>query len=91
MRRGDGAAFYEAMWDALTDYFGHRLNLAPGDVTLQTVTARLPREIDAVETLFSTIEQRRYGYQRDEESKEEMRELLRRFTRTLRTCERMKL
>lgn len=91
MHRRDGAAFYEAMWDALIDYFGHRLNLAPGDVTQQTVTARLKGESGAVEALFSTIEQRRYGLQSEEDSKEEMKDLLKQFTRTLRKCERMKL
>ena len=91
LRKKDEAAFYEAMWDALTDYFGHRLNLAPGEVTLQTVLTRVPRETEALEALFSTIEQRRYGLRSGDDSKEEMKALLRQLNHTLRKCERMKL
>jgi hypothetical protein len=91
LRRKDEAAFYEAMWNALANYFGHRLNLAPGEVTLQTVLARVPRETDALQSLFSTIEQRRYGLRSDNDSKEEMKALLRQLNATLRKCERMKL
>ncbi len=91
LRKKDEAAFYEAMWDALTDYLGHRLNLAPGEVTLQTVLARVPRETEALEVLFSTIEQRRYGLRSGDGSKEEMKALLRQLNATLRKCERMKL
>ncbi len=91
LRKGNEAAFYEAMWDALADYFGHRLNLAPGQVTLQTVLARVPREAEVLETLFNTIEQRRYGLRSGEGSKEEMKALLRQLNATLRKCERMKL
>ena len=91
LRKKDEAAFYEATWNALTDYFGHRLNLAPGEVTLQTVLARVPRETEALEMLFSTIEQRRYGLDSGNGSKEEMKTLLRQLNITLRKCERMKL
>jgi len=90
-KENDEAAFYEAMWNALTDYFGHRLNLAPGEVTLQTVLTRVPKETEALETLFSTIEQRRYGLRSGEGSKEEMKALLQQLNTTLRKCERMKL
>lgn len=91
LRRQNSADFYEALWDALADYFGHRLNLAPGEVTLQTVLDRVPRETEALETLFNTIEQRRYGIHSGEASKDEMKALLKQFNATLRQCERMKL
>ena len=91
LRKEDEAAFYEALWNALADYFGHRLNLAPGEVTLQTVLARVPKETEALETLFSTIEQRRYGLRFGEGSKKEMKALLQQLNTTLRKCERMKL
>jgi hypothetical protein len=91
LRREDEAAFYEALWDALTGYFGHRLNLPPGDVTEQAVLSRIPQESEAIETLFSTIEQHRYATQTGHASKEEKKQLLRQLNTTLRKCERMKL
>ncbi len=91
MRQGDATGFYEALWDALTEYFGHRLNLAPGEVTLVAVTAKVPKNASELENLFHTIEQRRYGIQSAESSKDEMKLLLREFTATLKACERRKL
>lgn len=91
LRKKDETAFYEALWNALADYFGHRLNLAPGEVTLPTVLARVPKETEALETLFGTIEHRRYGLRSGEGSKKEMKALLQQLNTTLRKCERMKL
>jgi len=91
LRKGDGAIFYEALWAALTDYFGHRLNLAPGDVTLQTVLRHIPQEGEALGALFNTIEQRRYGLGDGTHSKSEMKSLLHQLTHTLKKCERIKL
>jgi hypothetical protein len=91
MRKNDEAAFYEAMWKVLTDYFGHRLNLAPGEISLSVVLERLPQEKEALETLFNTIEQRRYGFHGGALSKSEMKILLRQLTATLKKCERIKL
>jgi hypothetical protein len=88
----DSAAFHEALWDSLAAYFGHRLNLPPGDVTLQALIARIPGENEAIESLFNTIEQRRYGIQSGAaDTKDDMQRLLRQFTATLKQCERMKL
>lgn len=91
MRKQDEVAFYEALWDTLADYFGHRLNLPPGDVTLQTVLSRMPQQTEALETLFGTVEQRRYGLDAGTSSKTEMKTLLRQLTATLKKCERIKL
>jgi hypothetical protein len=92
MRKQDEAAFYEAMWDTLVEYFGHRLNLAPGEVTLQSVLTQMPQEADSLTTLFNTIEQRRYGFQLEgDRPKDEMKTLLRQLTATLKQCERIKL
>ncbi len=33
IRAGDALAAHSALWEAVADYFGHRLNLPPGDVT----------------------------------------------------------
>ena len=92
LRAGDAAAFNEALWDALVAYFGHRLNLAPGEVSLPVVLNRVPAEHDAIRALFDAVEQRRYGVQSDaDESKADMKALLRELTATLKKCERMKL
>jgi hypothetical protein len=91
LHKQDKSAFYEALWNALTGYFGHRLNLAPGEVTLQAVLDRVPGETESIEALFNTIEQRRYGFDSREGSKEEMQHLLKQLSTTLRKCERMKL
>ena len=92
MRAQDEAAFHQAMWDALTEYFGHRLNLAPGEVTVQTVLARIPGETAEIEHLFNDIEKRRYGIRSDESNpKDEMKTLLRKLSSVLKHCERMKL
>lgn len=92
LRKRDEAAFYEAMWNTLTDYFGHRLNLAPGEVSLAVVAARIPRQAEALENLFNTIEQRRYGIQSGGgKPQKEMKALLKQLNATLRKCERIKL
>jgi hypothetical protein len=92
IRKKDEAAFYEAMWDTLVEYFGHRLNLAPGEVSLPVVLARLPQEGKALEHLFNTIEQRRYGFHSgNDKPRDEMKVLLRQLTTTLKKCERIKL
>ncbi len=91
LRKRDEAAFHEALWNTLADYFGHRLNLAPGEVDLQTVLARMPNESEALETLFNTIEQHRYGLGSGKSSKAEKKILLRQLAATLKKCERIKL
>ncbi len=89
LRKKDETAFYGELWDTLTTYFGHRLNLAPGEITLSIVLARLPQQAEAIESLFNTIEQRRYGIQSGGEKKA-MKNLLKQTTTTLRQCERVK-
>lgn len=92
LRKRDEAAFYEALWNAMAEYFGHRINLAPGDVSLQAVLKSFPTEQAAIEALFTAVEQRRYGIQPDAaNSKDEMKTLLNQLTTTLKTCERIKL
>lgn len=88
IRNNDPSQFYEALWNALIDYFGHRLNLSPGEVTQQTVCSRIPQEVDAIAHLFSTIEQRHFGY--GDHAAEDMKPLLKQMTETMRKCERAK-
>lgn len=91
LRKRNETAFHEALWNTLADYFGHRLNLAPGEVDLQTVLAQMPQESEALESLFNTIEQQRYGLGSGKSSKAEKKILLRQLAATLRKCERIKL
>jgi hypothetical protein len=90
IKSGDTAAFYEAVWNALTEYFGHRFNLAPGEVTLQSVLERIPDEDRAIEQLFSITEQRRYGIRDGERDPAEMKNLLRQLIALLKKCERIR-
>ena len=92
LRKKDEHEFYEALWNTLAEYFGHRLNLAPGEVTLAAVATVFPQEQAALNQLFNTIEQRRYGIQSSEKnSTKDMKTLLRELTATLKKCERRKL
>ena len=92
MRKKNEPAFYEALWNALAEYFGHRLNLAPGEVSLQAVLSTFPGVSEELEALFNTVEQRRYGIQSGQEnSKDEMKMLLNKLTSTLKACERIKV
>lgn len=91
IRHRDETGFNQALWDALSEYFGHRFNLAPGEVTKQSVLERIPEDTDDIATLFDTVEQRRYGLgTASEQPEEEMKHLLGRLNETLRKCERMK-
>ncbi len=64
---GQRAAFYEALADALRSYFGHRLNLPPGDVTgdvlqQRLVAARVEAALAAqVTALFELCDRERFG------------------------------
>jgi hypothetical protein len=95
-RKGDGAAFYDALWNALTDYFGHRLNLPPGDVTAATVLRALsragmdPEPIHALRHVFEQVEASRYGLP-VEKSPENMENLQNSLEQILRRCEKSKL
>jgi hypothetical protein len=90
LRKKEDALFYEALWNALADYFGHRLNLAPGEITLATVQTHFPSQTEVLQTLFETIEHRRYA-QGAASSDADKKELLKLLESTLRACERIKL
>jgi hypothetical protein len=63
----DASAFYNAMGSALSDYFGHRLNLSPGDVTGPVVLKALenaglsPEELTHLKELFERVDAERYA------------------------------
>jgi len=61
-KRADTRAFYDALWQALTGYFGNRLNLPPGEVTPLSLEPLLPpASFQAVCALLDQIEAGRYG------------------------------
>ena len=59
--------FFEALWQLLTGYFGHRFNLSPGEVSSDVVTRRLLASgwsidlVEEVRQLFEACELRRFG------------------------------
>jgi hypothetical protein len=67
LRDGDAPRFHEALWEALSSYFGHRLNLRPGEISGETVVGRLagagldPADLSRLEEIFSLSEQERFG------------------------------
>lgn len=67
VERGDASAFHEALWEALTTYFGNRLNLAPGEVARDRVVAAFaaaqvdPETLGAIGRLFDVCDEARYA------------------------------
>jgi hypothetical protein len=94
LSKQDEAAFYEGLWKALVEYFGHRLNWPAGLVTGEAVGRALQQQgLDEeqrqrVEKLFTACEQRRFAGVRS--GPEAMRRRLDDFRRVLKACERVK-
>jgi hypothetical protein len=94
-RRGDAAAFYDSLWNALADYFGHRLNFPPGDVTSSTVLQTMgragfdPEKINLLRTIFERVDACRYG-QPGETAPETMQKLQGSLEQILKQCEKAK-
>ena len=67
MTANDAKQFYEALWEAMSSYFGNRFNLAPGDVSSDKIDSAFARakfdgsERALVKNLFLTCEQARFG------------------------------
>jgi hypothetical protein len=67
LRDGDTVRFHEALWEALSSYFSHRLNLRPGEISREAVTARLaqggldPGDLSRLEEIFHLSEQERFA------------------------------
>lgn len=71
----DTSAFYEALGNALNSYFGHRLNLPPGNVTPPTVLQALQNagiQTERARALFEQIEAVRYGLAQPSQDTEQM-------------------
>ena len=96
-RKNDAAVFYDSLWSALAAYFGHRLNLPPGEVTstaaLQALTrAGFAREkINTLHKIFEQVEASRYGFLEDGKSPDTMEKMQSSLEQILKQCEKEKL
>lgn len=96
LRENNPSAFYEKLGDALSSYFGNRLNLAPGDVTPTIVLNALKSSkidlynIDDLQNIFEQLESIRYGVSSVTQSAEEMKKLKTRIENNLRTLEKLR-
>jgi hypothetical protein len=67
LRAGDSARFHEALWEALSSYFGHRFNLLPGEISRDAVAERLaraglgPAELAGLGEIFRHLERERFA------------------------------
>jgi len=97
--KNDRAAFFEALFDAISSYFGHRLNLAPGEVTSDIVHRAMQKAglentvLSQIDALFERCEVERFGATNTESEssdKNEMRDLLTTLHNVLKACEKAK-
>lgn len=95
-RQGDAPAFYDSLWNALADYFGHRLNLPPGDVTSHTVLQAMvragfdPEKTNTLRVIFDQVDANRYG-RPESASPENMEKLQDGLEKILKLCEKTKI
>lgn len=101
LREGDPAAFQEALWQALCRYFGHCLNLLPGEISGEAVIARLsqagiaPRDAARLGEIFRLSEQARFAPRSrtsgplSEEERQRLSALLEEFNGLMQACDRI--
>ncbi len=93
-KNGDAAAFYNALWNALADYFGNRLNLAPGEISAPIIFQTLENStlssetLDRLKELFHEVDAGRYSPVPPSTEKTEQQLLF--LTQTLKQCEKCK-
>ncbi len=92
-RKDDEQAFYDGLWTALTAYFGDRLNLPHGAISVHPVIEAMKQQgmddasLRALEELFNTCELRRYGHTASDPALR--RALLYSFRSLLKKCGRL--
>ncbi|OGV45145.1 MAG: hypothetical protein A2X46_11055 [Lentisphaerae bacterium GWF2_57_35] len=102
LAQGQRKAFFEALWEAMASYFGHRLNLLPGAVSIESIGAAMtrgrldPAKIAILRELFMRCEQERFGagaanMSISEEEKSELSRQLDLLNETLKSCERVRI
>jgi len=84
--KGDVARKHEGVWQTLTEYFGNRLNLSPGEVESARVQRAFPAQSEEIASLFSASEAARYGRASDAD----MKDHLKRLKALIRSCEKSK-
>ena len=89
LKQNDPTAFYEAVWQTLSAYFGHRFNLPEGAISKQTICEKVPEEQECIARLFEAVEQHRYGIAHSSDTSK-MANDLQQLTALLKKCERMK-
>lgn len=93
---GHRDAFFEAIWRAISEYFGNRLNLSPGDVTAPDVLQRLSEAgvdeetVQGLSEICHTCDRARFGGAPDDEQAS-YRSIRMRLAGLLKTCEKVKL
>lgn len=97
LQRGDEAGVDEALWQALTGYFGNRLNLPPGEVTSDDILLALNRSgadpdvLRHLEPLLTMLESRRYGATLAEPRNIQSAGHIEETSRILLRCEKLKI
>lgn len=96
---GNQDGFHEAVWEALSSYFGNRLNLTAGMISRQLVLSKLENsalaEADkqALENLFEQCEMARFGSMGGGgrgHSREDLEATFANLDRLLKTCDKLK-
>lgn len=91
LRRDNLTAYYDALWNAQADYFGHRLNLPPGDITTTQIISTLQKsgfaQVDDLKAIIEKLEAVRYGMP-SESLKNSPEEMQRDLERILDQCEK---
>jgi len=85
-RAKEPGGFYEGVWQTLTEYFGHRLNLSPGEVESARVQRAFPDQAEEIASLFTASEAARYGQASDANMKQDHK----RLKALIRRCEKSK-
>jgi hypothetical protein len=102
LAQGQRKAFFEALWEAIASYFGHRLNLAPGEVSIDLISKSMMRggleteKVKALQDLFARCEQERFGSAASQvsisnEEQPSLSKLIDLLNTTLKSCERVRI
>lgn len=92
----DSAAFYEALWSALAEYFANRLNLAAGEISIDVLEKSFSQTPDGnellsrIQPMIERCEQARFGLQADATTEEKQKQLDD-LQELLKDCERVRI
>lgn len=95
-KKGDAAAFYNALGEAMYGYFGNRLNLPPGETTAEKILAKLTEknidslQIEPIKHLLESIELYRYGLSGNTPQADRMESMQNITEKELRSIEKLK-